>query len=113
MTLAFGSDVPVETIDPRPGFFAALRRETWAGAWEGRDWYPENALTAAQTLAAYTEGPARAAREDGRRGSLLPGRDADLVVWDRDPLRAAPEEVRGMRCLLTMVAGEIVHRDGV
>ena len=63
-------------------------------------------------VAAVTEGPALAAR-DARRGCLLPGRDADLVAWDRDPLVAPPQEVREMRCLLTMVAGEIVHREGV
>jgi len=107
-TLALGSDVPVETIDPRAGLFAAMRRETWRGPWEGGEWYPEHALTAAEALAGYTEGPALAARDE-RRGCLLPGRDADLVAWDRDPLTAAPEEVREMRCLLTMVAGEIVH----
>ncbi|MBW3628153.1 MAG: amidohydrolase [Gemmatimonadetes bacterium] len=113
MTLAFGSDVPVETIDPRPGLFAALRRETWTGAWQGEEWYPEQALTAAEALSCYAEGPAAASRDAHRRGSLRPGRDADLVVWDRDPLQAPPEEVREMRCLLTMVGGEIVHRDGV
>src|SRR5688500_15970637 len=85
MTLAFGSDVPVETIDPRAGLFAALRRETWRGPWQGGEWYPEHALAPAEALSAYTEGPASAARDE-RRGCLLPGRDADLVVWDRDPL---------------------------
>ena len=108
MTLALGSDVPVETIDPRAGLFAARRRETWKGAWEGGEWYPEHALTAAEALSGYTEGPALAARDE-RRGSLRPGRDADLVAWDRDPLSATPEEVREMRSLLTMVAGEIVY----
>jgi predicted amidohydrolase YtcJ len=112
--LAFGSDVPVETIDPRPGFFAATRRAPWeayAGAAPaGAEWYPEHALRPAEVLAAYTEGPARAAGLADRRGRLLPGYDADLVVWDRDPLRCEPEEYREMRCLLTMVAGEVVHR---
>ena len=90
-----------------------MRRETWTGPWDGGEWYPEHALSSLEALTAYTEGPARAAREQGRRGTLLPGRDADLAIWDPDPLSAAPGEVREMRCLLTMVAGEIVHRDGV
>jgi predicted amidohydrolase YtcJ len=113
--LAFGSDVPVETIDPRPGFFAATRRLPWeayAGAAPaGGEWYPEHALRPAEVLAAYTEGPARAAGLADRRGRLLPGYDADLVAWDRDPLRCEPEEYHEMRCLLTMVAGEVVHRN--
>jgi predicted amidohydrolase YtcJ len=109
MTLAFGSDVPVETIDPRPGLFAAVRRVSWDGEPEG-EWYPEHRLSAEQALRAYTEGPARAAGEAGVHGRLLPGYHADLVAWDRDPLACAPEELRGMRCLLTVVGGETVHR---
>jgi predicted amidohydrolase YtcJ len=111
MTLAFGSDVPVETADPRPGLFAATRRESWSGPWEGGEWYPEHHLSVAEALSAYTEGPAAAAGEAHRRGRLLPGYDADLAAWDRDPLAATPEELRGMRCTLTMVAGRVVHRD--
>lgn len=108
-TLAFGSDVPVETVDPRPGLFAATRRVGWSGE-PAEGWYPEHALTAEEALRAYTEGPAVAAGEEGRRGRLLPGYDADLVAWSTDPLAASPEELREMRCLLTVVGGEVVHR---
>jgi predicted amidohydrolase YtcJ len=107
--LAFGSDVPVETADPRLGLFAAVKRVGWDGAPEG-EWWRENAVTAEDALRAYTEGPAHAAGEAHRRGRLLPGYDADLVAWDRDPLDCAPDELREMRCLLTMVGGEVVHR---
>lgn len=109
MTLAFGSDVPVETCDPRLGLFAATKRVGWDGAPEG-EWWPEYRLTAEQALRAYTEGPAVASGETARRGRLLPGYDADLAAWDVDPLAASPDEVRGMRCVLTMVGGEVVHR---
>jgi predicted amidohydrolase YtcJ len=109
MALAFGSDVPVETVDPRPGLFAAVTRLGWDGGPAG-GWYPEHALSAEQALRAYTEGPAHAAGISDRTGRLLPGYDADLVAWDRDPLDCAPEELREMRCVLTVVAGEAVHR---
>ncbi|HEX8905144.1 MAG TPA: amidohydrolase [Longimicrobiaceae bacterium] len=109
MTLAFGSDVPVETVDPRMGLFAAVKRVSWTGA-PVEGWYPEHAVTAEQALRAYTEGPAHAAGESERRGRLLPGYDADLAAWDRDPLACEPDELREMACVLTMVGGEAVHR---
>jgi predicted amidohydrolase YtcJ len=108
MTLAFGSDVPVETCDPRQGLFAAVERVGWDGEPAG-GWHARNALTRAAALAAYTEGPAAAAGTAERRGRLLPGHDADLVVWDTDPLACAPAELLTMRCVRTVVAGETVY----
>lgn len=107
--LAFGSDAPVETPDPRQGLYAAMARRSWGGEPEG-GWFPEHQLTAEEALRAYTEGPAHAAGEANRRGRFLPGYDADLAVWDRDPLACTPEELLELRCRLTMVAGEIVHQ---
>jgi len=107
-TLAFGSDVPVETVDPRPGLFAAVRRVGWNG--EPCDgWYAEHAITAGQALRAYTEGAALAAGLSARQGRLLPGFDADLAAWDTDPLACTPDELRTMRCVRTLVAGQVVH----
>jgi predicted amidohydrolase YtcJ len=105
--LAFGSDVPVETIDPRQGLFSAVRRVDWKGEPE-QGWYPENAVSPGDALRAYTVGPARAAGVGSRSGRLLPGFDADLVVWDRDPLSCAPDELLEMQPLLVLVAGEVV-----
>jgi hypothetical protein len=107
-TLAFGSDTPVETVDPRLGLFAAVRRVGWDGGPQG-EWYPENAITPGQALRAYTEGPALAAGLTSRQGRLLPGFDADLAAWDVDPLACAPDELRTMRSVRTIVGGEVVH----
>jgi predicted amidohydrolase YtcJ len=109
MTLAFGSDVPVESCDPRIGLFAAVRRVGWNGE-PAEGWWQENAISAQDALRAYTEGPAAAAGLSHRTGRLLPGCDADLVAWDVDPLDCQPDELRSMNCVLTMVAGETVHR---
>lgn len=110
MTLAFGSDAPVETADPRPGLYAAVRRVTWEGPWRGEEWYPEHALTPAEALSAYTEGPAVAAGLPHRLGRFAPGYAADLSVWDRDPLAIPPEQLLEMRCTAAMVAGRMVFR---
>jgi len=107
-TLAFGSDTPVETVDPRLGLFAAVKRVGWDG--EPREgWFPENAVTAEQALRAYTEGPALAAGIAHRSGRLLPGHDADLAAWDHDPLACEADALREMRCVRTLVGGETVH----
>lgn len=109
MTLAFGSDVPVETPDPRAGLYAAVRRVGWDDGPQVPDWFPEHRLGAEQALRAYTEGPALAAGAADWQGRLLPGYAADLAVWERDPLACPPEALRTLRCLATVVAGEVVH----
>jgi predicted amidohydrolase YtcJ len=116
MVLAFGSDAPVESPDPRPGLFGAVARGTWR-EYQGRipvipGWFPEHRASVAEAVAAYTIGPAKAAGTGNRRGRLLPGFDADLVAWSADPFLLEPERYGDMRCLLTMVGGEIVFREG-
>jgi predicted amidohydrolase YtcJ len=104
--LAFGSDAPVETPDPREGLMAAVRRVAREG---GAEYYPEHALSPEEALAGYTIGPALAERRAHRRGRLLPGFDADLVVWSADPVTTPPEALPDLECVLTMVGGAIVH----
>lgn len=110
MLLAFGSDAPVESPDPRLGLFAAARRVTWNGSYEGAEWYPEHKLSVRQALEAYTAAPAAAGGEGAVRGRLSPGMQADLVAWDRDPLACEPDELREIKCVLVMVGGKVVYR---
>lgn len=105
-TLAFGSDMPVEPPDPRHGLYAAVTRRDLAGEPAG-GWVPDERITAAEALAAYTLGAAAAAG-DPRQGRLEPGAFADVVAWDRDPLAATPEELLEMACVLTVVGGDVV-----
>jgi predicted amidohydrolase YtcJ len=108
--LVFGSDVPVASIDPREGIFAALDRTTRDGTRGG--WRAEERLTFAEALRAYTVAPAEVAGAGARRGTLGVGMDADLVAWSCDPAveRNDGGVFRAARAELTVVGGEVVMR---
>ncbi len=97
--LAFGSDAPIEPVDPLGGVQAAVTR----------DWPVEQALSVEDALAGFWAGAAYARHAERRSGRLLPGYDADLVVLDRDPLTCPPDEIAGIEVVATMVAGRWVH----
>jgi predicted amidohydrolase YtcJ len=103
--LANGSDAPIEELDPLAGICAGVLRTLDDRA----AWHPEQALTVEQALQASTVNPAWLARDERRRGKLVPGYLADLVVLDRDPLACPPEELPGIRVVATMVDGAWVH----
>ncbi len=92
--------------DPWLAFRTAVeRRDRVSGAVLG----PAERLSRARALAALTTGGARLTWAERQRGVLAPGRAADLAVLDRDPLTMPLDEMPALRCLLTMVAGEVVH----
>jgi predicted amidohydrolase YtcJ len=97
--LANGSDAPIEDLAPWDGICAAVFR----------DWHPEQRLTLGEALEATTVNPAWLARDEHRRGKLLPGYLADLVVLDRDPFELAPEELSEVRVVATMLGGRWTH----
>jgi predicted amidohydrolase YtcJ len=103
--LANGSDAPIEELDPLEGLRAGVLRTL-----DERDaWRPEQALTAEQALHATTVTPAWLARDERRRGKLVPGYLADLVVLDRDPVTCEPEELNELRVVATMLGGRWTH----
>ncbi len=106
--LAFGSDAPVESANPWLGVHAAVHRRLPTD--QRGDWGPGQALTVAEALAAYTLGPALALGMEGE-GHLAPGARADLAVLNVDlaTLLAADDRLGGVRSLLTLVDGEVVH----
>lgn len=109
-TLAFGSDAPVEPVDPRLSLYAACTRQDLAGEPAG-GWYAGERLDARTALSAFTRGPAIAAGTDDRLGRLVPGAFADVVAWDRDPLAVPAHELLAMRCVAAVVGGTLVWRD--
>lgn len=106
--LAFGSDTPVEPINPMFGLFAAVTRQNLEGH-PAQGWFPEERLTVTEALTAYTRNPAIASGEDAVLGTLEPGKLADFVVLPADPERVAPEELRDMAVESTWINGRCVH----
>ncbi|MBR9989947.1 MAG: amidohydrolase [Gemmatimonadetes bacterium] len=104
--LAFGSDVPVEPVDPRRGLAAAVHRQDLTGA-PSDGWHPAQRIAPADALWGYTVGPARAAGLASPAGSLAPGAVADFAAWDHDP--CTTDMILDMRCTATALAGVLVH----
>jgi predicted amidohydrolase YtcJ len=106
--LALGSDVPVDTWDPLRILHAAVTRRNDQEPHRGA-WVPDQALTIAQALGAYTLGAAYAGGQEERQGSITPGKLADMVVLGEDPFTLPAERLAGAEVTATIVGGEIVH----
>jgi predicted amidohydrolase YtcJ len=103
--VANGSDAPIEELDPWLGVCAGVRR-----TWDDRPaWHPEHAVTLDEALHATCVAPAWLSGDERRRGRLLPGLLADLVVLDRDPYDVEPDELPDVQVVATMVGGRWVH----
>ena len=106
VTLAFGTDYPVELVTPFRGLYAAVTRKSEDGK---QEYHPEQRLTMDQAIAAYTAGGAFAEFEEKEKGKLVPGMLADFVVLDRDVTAASPEKVLATKVLRTVVGGKTVY----
>jgi len=101
-----GTDTPVEDVDPIPSFYASVSRRLA----DGSVFRPEQAMTREEALRSYTLDNAWAAFEEGSKGSLEPGKLADVVVLSLDVLRVPEDRIRDARVDLTIVGGEVRYR---
>jgi predicted amidohydrolase YtcJ len=110
--VAFGSDWSVAPLSPLLGIDAAVNRRTLDGK-HPRGWYPEQRITVAEAIEAYTLTSAYAAFQEKDKGSLEPGKLADLVVLSRDILAESQRDhIADTAVLLTMVGGKVVYEKG-
>lgn len=108
--LAFGSDAPVESLNPFWGVHAAVTRRRADGSPGPEGWYPDQRLTVAEALHGFTAGAAYAGYMEDKVGTLTPGKLADLIVIDRDPFTCDPMAIRETEVLGTMVGGGWKYR---
>lgn len=104
LTVAASSDSPVVDNNPLVGIYAAVSRKTEGG----HSLLPQESVSAAQALAMYTLHGARVSRENAIKGSIAPGKLADMVLLSADPTREDTEAIKDIRVVMTVVGGRVV-----
>jgi len=105
--LAFGTDWDVAPLNPLLTIYAAVTRATLDGK-NPKGWFPEQKLTVTEALQAYTMGSAYAEFQDKEKGSITPGKLADMVLLSDDILSIDPVKIRDAKVLQTIVGGKVV-----
>ena len=108
--LAFGSDWPVAPLDPLTGTYAAVTRRTLDGR-NPQGWVPQQRITVAEAVHAYTVGSAFAEHQERIKGSLEPGKLADVAVLTDDIFRVAPADLDKVRIRMTVFDGAVVYEE--
>jgi predicted amidohydrolase YtcJ len=105
--IANGTDTPVEDIDPVASFYSSVSRFM---ATEGRKLYPDEAMSREEALRSYTLWNAFAAFEENEKGSIAPGKLADIVVLSKDIMSVPEEEIAAARVDVTILGGKVKYR---
>jgi predicted amidohydrolase YtcJ len=106
--LAFGTDWPVAPLDPLLTLYAAVTRATLDGKYPD-GWYPEQKLSIQEAIAAYTMGSAYAEFQEHEKGSIEPGKLADMVLLSQDVLKIAPAAIRDTHVVKTFLDGVEIY----
>jgi hypothetical protein len=104
LIVAGGSDSPVVPDNPLVGIYAAVTRRAESGQYLS----PEERISAKQALAMYTINAAYASFEENIKGSITPGKLADMVVLSDDLLKSPPEQLKDIRVEMTIIDGRVV-----
>lgn len=109
--IAFGTDYPVEPLNPMEGLYAAVTRKDRLGE-EGEGWFPEEKLSMEEAIRLYTLGSAYAQFMEDRKGMIKTGYLADIVILDSDLLTIPEDRIMKTRVDYTITGGKIVYRSG-
>ncbi len=107
IVVAGSSDAPVVPANPLVGIYAAVTRQ----AESGQTLQPEERITTEQALSLYTINAAYSSFEEKTKGSIAPGKLADIVILSGDPTRIPPEKIKDIKVEMTMIGGEVVWED--
>ena len=110
-TLAFGTDWFVAPLNPLLGIYAATTRRTLDGK-NPNGWIPEQKISVEEAVRAYTVGSAYAEFTDDVKGTLAPGKLADIVIIDRDIFKIDPVEIEKAKVTMTIMDGRAVYEAG-
>ena len=108
VTLALGTDWPVAPLDPMLGIYAAVTRATLDGKNPG-GWIPEEKITLPEAIEAYTMGAAFAEFQENKKGSITPGKLADMVILNDNIFDLKPEAIRNVKVKTTLLGGKVIY----
>jgi predicted amidohydrolase YtcJ len=101
-----GTDAPVEDVDPIASFYASVSRKLK----DGSVFYPDQRMSRFEALKSYTKNGAFAAFEEGSKGTLAPGKYADMVILSKDIMTVLEDEIPTARVVSTIVGGKVVYK---
>jgi predicted amidohydrolase YtcJ len=104
--IANGTDAPVEDVDPIPNYYASVSRKLK----DGSVFFPDQRMSRMEALESYTINGAFAAFEEGNRGSLKPGKYADITVLSKDILKIPEDEIPTAKVVYTIVGGKVLYK---
>lgn len=107
-TLAFGTDWTVAPLNPLLSIYGAVTRRTIDGK-NPSGWVPEQKISVEEAVRAYTVGSAYAEFQDTVKGTITPGKLADLVILSRDLFTIDPKEIENVKVLMTIIDGRVVY----
>ena len=108
VTLAFGTDWTVAPLNPMLSVYAAVTRRTLDGK-RPEGWVPEQKISVEEAVRAYTSGSAYAEFQESVKGTITPGKLADLVILSRDIFKIDPNEIDKVRVVMTIMDGRVVY----
>jgi len=111
-TLAFGTDWTVAPLDPLLTIYAAVTRRTLDGK-NPNGWIPEQRISVEEAVRAYTVGSAIAEFQENEKGTITPGKLADIVMLSRDIFKIDPKEIEKVKIVLTIMDGRVVYENRV